>query len=332
MRKLSIVLLVLCGVTLNAQDPIFSQYYAVPLQVNPAFAGNAFAPRVGMAYRNQWSGFSNAYRTYAVYYEHGFENLNSGLGFHLEGDNAGDGIFKTTRFSAIYAYKLNITDDLALKLGAEGGFVQSAIAWDKLVFPDQIDPIGGIVNNTGEIRPDVTNHIRLDASAGLLIVSPKWWFGSSVKHMNTPDEAYLLASTGVTRGLPVRYTAHGGMELVVKEGNKLRPPSFISPNFLFVTQGPYQQLNVGAYAGIGSIFAGAWFRHTFQNSDAVIMMAGFREGIFKLGLSYDITVSGLSGRSGGTYEMTFGIFLDESEDLRNKKRRAEINNCMRMFQ
>ena len=96
MKKLLPLLLLFFWATLAfAQDPIFSQFYAMPLQINPGFAGSARAPRAGLAYRNQWTGFQSAYRTYAAYYEQSFDRLNSGIGFHVEGDNAGDGIFKT---------------------------------------------------------------------------------------------------------------------------------------------------------------------------------------------------------------------------------------------
>jgi hypothetical protein len=41
-------------------------------------------------------------------------------------------------------------------------------------------------------------------------------------------------------------------------------------------------------------------------------MLGFRQDMFKIGLSYDITVSSLAARSGGTYELTFGLFLTKA--------------------
>lgn len=331
MRKLFTALLLLAAVCATAQDPIFSQFYAMPLQVNPGFAGSAFAPRVGAAYRNQWSGFSNAYRTYAVFYEQSLEGLNSGIGFNLEGDNAGDGIYKTTRFSAVYAYRLHVTDNLALKLGIEAGAYQTTLNWEKLIFPDQIDPIGGVGYDTGEVPPELATKTQLDISSGLLILSDKFYLGAALKHLNTPNDGILLVNDNLSRGLPLRYTFHGGTDLIVKKGNKVRQSSFISPNFLFVSQGPYQQLNVGAYAGLGAIIAGGWYRHTFRNADAIILMAGFQQGIFKMGVSYDLTVSGLSGRSGGTYELTLGILFDQNENLRKKKRR-DLNDCIRMFQ
>jgi len=307
------------------QDPIFSQFYAAPLQINPGFAGTALAPRMGVIYRNQWTGFNNAYRTYAVFYEQSIPQLNSGIGFNVEGDDAGNGIYKTNRFSAIYAYRLAVAEKFAIKLGVEAGVHQTSLDWDRLIFPDQIDPLDGININTAELRPDVTNTARLDISAGMLLLSDRWYAGFALKHLNTPNEGILLTNDNVARGLPLRYTVHGGTEITLVKGNKRKTGSFLSPNFLFVSQGPYQQLNVGAYASAGPVFGGVWYRHTFGNADATILSAGFRQGVIKIGVSYDLTVSRLAKAAGGTYELTFGLVFKE-------KKRIDINDCVRMFQ
>lgn len=324
--------LLAAGGSALAQDPLFSQYYAMPLQVNPAFAGSSFAPRFGVGYRYQWPGLNRAYRTYAAFYEQSLDRLNSGIGFNLEGDDAGEGILRTTRFSANYAYRLAITEELGVKIGIEAGAYQTALNWDKLIFPDQIDPINGVENLTSEQRPDALTRTRLDLSSGLLLYSEKLWFGFALKHLNTPNETFLLVNDNLSRGLPLRYTLHGGMDIPLREGNKHTMASFVSPNFLFVSQGPYQQLNVGAYLGVGPIFAGGWFRHTIdQNADAAIVLIGFKQGIFKLGYTYDLTVSGLSGISGGTHEMTMSFLLDQDENLRKKHKRPNTAECPRFF-
>jgi len=331
-RILCLLILWLTPLFAAAQDPLFSQFYAMPLQINPAFAGSASAPRVGAAYRHQWPGFSNAYRTYAVYYEQGIEQLNSGIGFNIEGDNAGDGIWRSTRLSALYSYSLNINDVVAVKIGVEVGAHQTSLDWQRLIFPDQLDPAGGIVNNTGEIQPDQTTRTRLDLGAGMLLVSEKFWVGGGLKHLNTPDESFLLVNNNVTSGLPLRMTLHAGTEIIVKKGNKRREAAFVSPNVLFASQGPYKQLNLGAYASGGPVFGGLWYRHSFQNADAVIVLAGWKQGMFKIGLSYDITVSGLAGTAGGAYELTFGVLFDQNENAKRKKRSSQLNDCLRMFQ
>lgn len=327
MRKLIFAaLLLLAAGQMEAQDPIFSQFYATPLQINPGLTGSGYAPRIGGAYRNQWTGFNNAYRTYSVFYDQNIDRLNSGIGFNLETDDAGNGIVRTTRFSALYAYRLKITDGLAVKIGIEAGAQQRAIDWDQLTFPDQIDPLDGPVITTSEQRPDQLNKTVLDISSGLVLLSEKFVLGAAIKHLNAPNEGVLLIHDNLSRGLPLRYTLHGGTEIVVKAGNKQNPASFISPNFLFLSQGPYKQLNIGAYLAAGPVFGGAWYRHTFRNADAAILLIGFRQDMFKIGLSYDLTVSGLAGRAGGTYELTVGVFFDKG-----KRKSFDLNDCSRMF-
>ncbi|MFN4080534.1 MAG: type IX secretion system membrane protein PorP/SprF [Saprospiraceae bacterium] len=316
----------------QAQDPIFSQFFAAPLQLNPGFAGSAFAPRMGVIYRNQWSGFGGAYRTYGAYYEQSVERLNSGLGIYVEGDNAGQGILRTNTASVAYAYNLQFGRDYSLRLGLDAGIRQVWLDWNKLVFPDQLDPIQGIQYISEETQPDDLNRTSLDLGAGLLFLSPHFWFGLGMKHLNRPNETLLSVNNIPGRGLPQRLTLHAGMDIPLGKNNKQAYPTFISPNFLFAQQGPFRQLNAGAYLGINRFFAGAWFRHAFHNADAAILHLGFREGIFKLGLSYDVNVSGLAAYSGGTYEMSLTVMLDQSENLKRKRAKSQINNCLGMFQ
>jgi type IX secretion system PorP/SprF family membrane protein len=331
MKKLLLPLLLFYTILCQGQDPLFSQFYAMPLQINPAFAGSSFAPRFGVGYRYQWPGLNRAYTTYAAFYEQSLDRLNSGIGFNLEGDDAGNGILKTTRFSANYAYRVMMNEYTGFKIGIEAGGIQTALNWDKLIFPDQIDPIGGAQNPSFETRPDQLTTTRLDLSAGLLFFSKRAWVGTALKHLNTPDEAFVLTGSNLNRGLPIRFTLHGGFDIPLREGNKAHPGAFISPNILVVSQGPFQQVNAGAYLGIGAFHFGTWFRHTTENADALILMAGIKQGVFKLGVTYDATVSRLANVSGGTYEMTMSFLLDQDENLKKKKRREQTAECPRFF-
>ena len=60
LRKSILGLGILLGTVLVAlgQDPQYSQFYAAPLYLNPAFAGSAMAPRVNFNHRNQWPSLS----------------------------------------------------------------------------------------------------------------------------------------------------------------------------------------------------------------------------------------------------------------------------------
>ena len=314
--------------TLNAQDPVFSQFYAAPLQLNPAFAGNTYAPFVTINYRNQWSGFVdlNTYITYAASYSQYIEGLNSGIGLMLEADDSGNGIFRTTRVGGFYSYKLMINKDLNLKFGLEAAYVQNRLDWSKLLFGDQIDVTGEIDLISGEAQPENLSANYLDLSTGILVYNSLFYGGLTVKHLNRPDESILgINDNIINSGLPIRFSVHGGAQIDLG-GNKRGRATFLSPNILYVKQGDFNQINAGAYLSFGSFFAGGWYRHTSSNSDAAIGLFGFQKDSFKFGYSFDFTISGLAGLTGGTHEFSMVINLDA-----NRPRRIDYNDCFQMF-
>ena len=318
---------------IRAQDPVFSQFYSTPLLLNPAFAGTTFAPRIAASYRNEWPTATDvgvAYSTYAVSYEQFVEQANSGIGLMVLSDDAGDGLLKMTNFMASYAYRIAVNDDLQIKLGVEAGFRQYALDWDKLVFLDQIHPIEGPVLPSSEIQPDALSNTIFDAGAGLLVFSSQFYGGISLHHLTTPNEGFLRVNNGLVEGLPLRLSLHGGAQFIVKEGNKRQPASFISPNILFLKQGDQGQLNVGAYYSMGLVFAGGWYRHAFGNPDAAIAMVGFSYNVFKIGYSYDFTLSRLAP-TGGSHEISLVLNLENSERLRKKRYANRYNDCFKIF-
>ena len=54
--------------TTFGQDPIFTQFYANPMYLNPAFAGSRVCPRVALNYRNEWPNISGNFVTTAADY------------------------------------------------------------------------------------------------------------------------------------------------------------------------------------------------------------------------------------------------------------------------
>ena len=61
------VLMLAAGETVTAQDPQFSQFYAAPLYLNPAFAGSTGQARVGANYRNQWPAIDANFNTISAF-------------------------------------------------------------------------------------------------------------------------------------------------------------------------------------------------------------------------------------------------------------------------
>ncbi len=315
-----------------AQDPIFSQYYLSPLQLNPAFAGNTRAPKIAINYRNQWPEIAQAYSTYSLSYDQFFPRLNSGFGVLLLSDDAGNGLFKTTKAAGVYTYQIKIDRDLYAKFGVEAGFVQSRYNWSKFIFPDQVNAETGYLTPGGtpwpteETVPDKTNLNYMDVSFGLLVYSSNFYGGLTIKHINTPSQSILENNTATQDGLPIRISIHAGSEIPLFGRNSLLKKSFVAPNLMIVKQGPFIQAIGGTFLGYDPFFLGIWYRMTKRNADAAIFSAGLQKGIFKISYSFDLTVSSLTIRSGGSHEVGILLNLDSLYPEESK-----YNDCFQIF-
>lgn len=316
----------------QSQDPIYSQFYNAPLQLNPAFAGNSTSPLVAINYRNQWPNWGpRAYATYSASYDQFFEPLNSGFGLNINSDNAGDGILTTNKISGIYSYRLKFNNELQAKIGMEASVFQSRLNWDKLIFLDQIDPSGfetggGTVLPTGEIRPDNLSQYNFDFSFGLLLYSPQLYGGLTIKHLNAPNNKFIEDPVNLYSGLPIRFSAHAGYTIDIKSGNNDGFGTFLAPSIMFVQQSDFTQVNAGALFNKESFFGGAYLRYTFSNIDAVILSFGWRTELFKMSYSFDFTISDASVlNSGGAHE--FGMVINFGAD----KKGTDYNDCFKIF-
>jgi len=97
------------------------------------------------------------------------------------------------------------------------------------------------------------------------------------------------------------------------EGSDLRNFS-ISPNVVYVQQGSFHQLNLGMYANTYPLVAGLWLRHTFGNPDAVIALLGLQQKNYKIGYSFDYTISRLTIKSGGAHEISVAWMFRKHSD------------------
>ena len=79
-------------------------------------------------------------------------------------------------------------------------------------------------------------------------------------------------------------------------------------------QSAFQQFNYGLFATKGGITAGTWFRQNFGiRYDAVIFSLGFFKKYWQFTYSYDWTISGLRGDTGGTSEVSLSFLLGKTD-------------------
>jgi type IX secretion system PorP/SprF family membrane protein len=300
MKKYYLIIIVLLNISTKksySQDPEFTQFYANPLYLNPAFAGTNNCPRLTLNYRNQWPSLSGTYVTNSISYDQEINNLG-GVGLLITHDVAAKTI-STFNVSGIYAKAIPLTRILSLRVGFQATFFQKTLDWSKLTFGDMIHSRRGFVHQTKEITRG-GKKIGVDFSGGVLLYSETFYAGIAAHHLNEPQESLILSDKSK---LPLKLTGHIGAMLDLP-GNKYSSDIVkVSPNLLFRQQGTFQQLNLGMYIIKSAFWGGVWYR----NSDSFIILAGVKSNTFKLGYSYDVTTSKLTLASGGSHEISLGI-------------------------
>lgn len=320
-----IIVLFTVGIA-RGQDPSFSQFYANPLYLNPALAGNTFCGRLALNFRNQFPSISGGYITYNASFDQYLEKINSGYGIMFTGDRQGEGALSTMIVGGFYSYKLKVSESVNVDFGIQATYNQLKIDWNKFIFEDMIDPNTGLSNlPTGENPANWnTNITYVDFSAGLMLgYEDKIFGGIAVHHMNEPNNGLYMSSDSK---LPMKITFHAGTEINLitgQWGGGEEQDITLSPNILYQQQGQFHQINAGLYGKLSPFVAGFWFRHNFENPDAVIALVGFKQPSYQIGYSYDFTVSKIGIGAGGAHEVSFiWEFCIYREDFKRRRIRT----------
>ncbi len=322
----------------SAQDPQFTQFYAAPLYLNPAFAGSALAPRVTANYRNQWPSVAN-YVTSMVGVDHYIDRFNSGVGLMLISDNQGQGQIRSTEIAGQYAYQVQINEVSAVRLGLQASYVNRNVGYFGLTFGDQFSNRGFIDGSTsadagllGSARPNK----YVDFSTGALYYSDWVWLGVSAHHINRPSQGFFA---GDNSRLPIKGSIHTGLRIPLMGftglGDEAEREISFSPVVHYKFQGKYDQLDIGAYFTYSPLTVGAYYRglpfkkydQRINNHDAMAFLVGFRQDKFSVGYSYDATISTLGFASGGSHEISISYLFDPIENnrkARNRRRNPQL--------
>jgi type IX secretion system PorP/SprF family membrane protein len=284
----------------KAQDPEFSQFYANPLYLNPAYAGSVDCGRLGLNYRNQYPSLANAYVTYNVSYDQSLPSISSGFGLLVMNDAQGDGGLVRTSAALFYSYNLTVSSSINVRFGVKGAYYQEKLNWNKFIFASQIDPTTGNIDpNSGEPPPTKDNITTVDFAVGAVMsYSDLFFVGIAVDHLTQPSLSFYDNSDSK---LPMKVTVNAGAMINASSRGDL----LISPNVLYMQQENFHQLNAGLYINKYPFVVGGWFRHNFQNPDAVVALLGLTYNNLRVGYSYDFTVSQVGSKAGGAHEISF---------------------------
>lgn len=309
-----------------AQDPHFTQFYAAPTYLSPAFAGTTVQNRFALQFRDQWPSIPGAFVSYNLAADSYLANLNSGIGFIAMRDQAGSGGLSSTSFAFQYAYEIRLKHKVFLRPALQLGYASRSVNYSKLIFNDQLSRGGDVA--TYEYY-DGRKKGYSDIGSGLLLFTPQLWFGLALQHMNEPNQSLLESEAA----LPRQFNMHGGYRFKLRSGGMVRKnQQSVVAAFNYRAQGKFDQLDIGAYYERDPIFAGLWYRGLpvksyqpgYANNDALSVLVGFKAGDWRFGYSYDITISRLAMNSGGAHEITTILELADRRKKRSMSRRRVV--------
>jgi len=311
----------------KAQDPVFSQFYASGLYINPAMAGVEPNWALSLNHRNQWKQIAgNPYVTTQAsfivpFYQKDVDQRHwGGAGVSVFNDNAGIGSLRSTGANASLAYNLPVSSMHSVLFALQVGFINKSVNTN-FQWGGQFDPNtpGGISQGTGigQVSGLIGSRLFLDAGAGFMYYfnagrdyekkGASAYFGAAANHLNAPNQSLI---EGQNETLPLLIKGHGGFEVHVS--SKLN----FSPNFIYARQDLNDQLNLGAYFTVllnqnetllapQNFILGGWYRL----DDAIIGSIGFSNSFYTLGFSYDANAQNLGGISNGkgAYEISLKI-------------------------
>lgn len=291
--KRNIALLLLCTLAYIAsaqQDPQFTQYMFNPLSVNPAYAGSADMISMAAIARNQWVNFDGAPKTQTFTIHSPLKRESISLGGSIINDRHGP--VKQTMLYADVSYRI-FMDKSKLAFGLKGGVNMYRADLLSLNPLESNDPVFG-ANVSGKTLPNFgfgmmwySKRHYVGISAPKLLqnklinsVSPSFDRNSESRHF------FLMAGMVFDLNYYVKFKP----SFIVKAVDGAPLSADVTANFLFYDR----------------FWAGLMYRWE-DAAGALIQYEVNRT--FRIGYSYDYTLSDISNYSSGTHEIMIGLDL-----------------------
>ena len=291
-----------CFSVAKAQDPHFSQFFASPLTLSPAFTGKFDGNfRVAGNYRNQWPAFNRAFTTTTLAVD--FPVLKNtiaandiwGVGLMGFSDQSANSAVKFNYLTVSTAFHKGLDEDGYHQIGAgfQATYANMMVDVVNLKFEDQLTPFG-FTGVTTELFDNSTLQTKyFDLNAGVLYTGSTsdqnhFYAGVSMYHINRPKQQF----TGALFLMNPRTTFHGGGYFPVGRSSTIHLSGLYSTQASAseaVMGGAWQYLVDETSEKPTSVYVGGWYRL----NDAIIPYLGLEFNDFRLGASYDVNTSSL---------------------------------------
>ncbi|PCH98241.1 MAG: hypothetical protein COB85_01905 [Bacteroidetes bacterium] len=282
---------------LQAQQlPQYSQYLINDYVLNPAIGGSHDYFEAKSNNRFQWTGITDAPRTFILSMHGPLKYENMGIGGYIFTDVTGP----TSRFGVYmsYAYHIKLTEKMKLSLGLFGGMLQYNVDGSKISMVDKGDPL----SNQG-----VQSVYLPDAGFGLYWYTDKFYVGASVPQL-LQNKLKLSDTTDILGTLKSHFYVTAGYKF--QAGDKFQ----IEPSVLMKYVDPTPvQFDISARVIYDKMI---WLGVSYRTMDAISFLLGYSyKELLMFGYSYDYTTTELQNYSSGTHEIMIGFrFISKKKE------------------
>lgn len=292
--KIAIAVAGFTGVAVAQQDPQFTQFMFNKLIYNPGYAGTSGAICGVAQFRQQWAGFAGAPQSIAIAGDMPISGVPIGVGINVMNDKIGPMNTVFARIAGAYNKKIGKG---TLGIGLDLGILQKKINADWIT-PEPLR------NDPSIPTADGLNKVTFDVGVGAFYNIPgKFYVGLSSTHL--PAQSLKGTTDDIKFQLSRHYYFMTGYTFQLNKWNKITPNVLIKSDIAATAV----DLNL-TYMWSDMI----WLGGTIRPNDAAAILVGYQghAGLgnninYKIGYSYDITLSKVKGYSSGTHEIILGV-------------------------
>jgi type IX secretion system PorP/SprF family membrane protein len=318
---------------LNAQDPIFKQFYASSVYTNPALTGIFKGSwRANINYRQQWTSTldNNPFRTINAAFDMRIPVVSEdymAFGLSTLYDNAGYGNLGKTNGTISLSYLKNLGElgydgTHFLVLGAQAGMNQFRVDFNNFTFNSQYNStfIEFDPNiQSGEFSPASNSLLNLNTGLmyyAVLKENKSFYIGGSIFNINSPQVSFFNIKS---LKIPRRFSFNLGAELPFNDNFSTIPAGYLN------LQGPSMSATYGLNFRYSNndydemaIRFGVWNTMTNKavggiNNDGLTFSTLFEWNQWNVGLSYDVHTSSITNINNGRGALELSVVYRQPE-------------------
>jgi type IX secretion system PorP/SprF family membrane protein len=329
---------------LTAQDPQLIQFYAAPLQLNPAMTGvHPGAWRIAANFRQQWNSIldTRPFQTMSASFD-GRNRLGRGdyiaYGVTAMRDQAGTSNYLRTTGDLGISYIKQLDGgrygrgfDQFLIGGVQAGLGQHSLDFQKLWFSSQFDNVTEQIDLTRPSEENIAQNsgIYMNINTGLLWYAvfddnKSLYFGGALHHINAPKVSFIEENG--EEALDRKWTVHAGGEIPFSPQLSILPaiavigqgPSLISlfgTNFRYTNRDWHElAVRIGSWGHLVKDFEGS------VAMPAVTFTAILEMERWNFGVSYDVNANKLAAPTNGRGALELSLIYYHPAERREKVR------------